>query len=163
MPDVNKFPNLHFWYLFIKTFTPTVLKKWDEKHAPAKKEEKEEDDDFDPFADDDEPAPAKPAPKAVVKAPKAKPVAKSILVFDVKVYEAGYDLDSLAKKILALEFDGLVWNNQPKKLDVAYGVQKLQVGCVIEDAKILTDDIFDKILEWEDDVQSVDMVSMQKL
>ena len=85
------------------------------------------------------------------------------MVFDVKVYEADFDLDSLAKKILALEFDGLVWNNQPKKLDVAYGVQKLQIGCVIEDAKILTDDIFDKILEWEDDVQSVDMVSMQKL
>lgn len=28
---------------------------------------------------------------------------------------------------------------------------------------MLTDDIFDKITAWEDDVQSVDMVSMQKL
>ena len=52
-------------------------------------------------------------------------------MFDVKVYEAGYDLDGLAKKILALKFEGLVWNNEPKKLDVAYGVQKLQIGCVI--------------------------------
>jgi translation elongation factor EF-1beta len=34
---------------------------------------------------------------------------------------------------------------------------------VIEDAKVLTDDIFDRITAWEDDVQSVDMVSMQKL
>ena len=81
----------------------------------------------------------------------------------MKVYEAGFDLDSLAKKILALEIDGLVWNNEPKILEVAYGVQKLQVGCVIEDDKVLTDDIFDKITAWEDDVQSVDMVSMQKL
>ncbi len=40
---------------------------------------------------------------------------------------------------------------------------KLQLGCVIEDDKVLTDDIFDKITAWEDDVQSVDMVSMQKL
>jgi elongation factor 1-beta len=39
----------------------------------------------------------------------------------------------------------------------------LQVGCVIEDDKVLTDDVFDLITAWEDDVQSVDMVSMQKL
>jgi translation elongation factor EF-1beta len=46
---------------------------------------------------------------------------------------------------------------------VAFGIMKLQLGCVIEDDKVLTDDIFDKITAWEDDVQSVDMVSMQKL
>lgn len=81
----------------------------------------------------------------------------------MKVYEQGFDLDGLAQKILALEIEGLTWNKEPKKLDVAYGIQKLQVGCVIEDDKVLTDDIFDKITAWEDDVQSVDMVSMQKL
>jgi elongation factor 1-beta len=64
---------------------------------------------------------------------------------------------------MALKIEGLVWNNTPKKLDVAFGVKKLQMGCVIEDDKVLTDDIFDQILAWEDDVQSVDMVSMQKL
>ena len=37
------------------------------------------------------------------------------------------------------------------------------MSCVIEDDKVLTDDIFDKILAWEDDVQSVDVVSMQKV
>lgn len=81
----------------------------------------------------------------------------------MKVYEAGFNFDGLIKKILALEIEGLVWNQEPKILDVAYGVQKLQVGCVIEDDKVLTDDVFDKITAWEDDVQSVDMVSMQKL
>lgn len=60
------------------------------------------------------------------------------------------------------KIEGLVWNTEPKKIDVAYGIQKLQIGCVIEDAKVLTDDIFDPIEEWEE-VQSVDMVSMQKL
>lgn len=39
----------------------------------------------------------------------------------------------------------------------------VQIGCVIEDDKVLTDDIFDQITAWEDTVQSVDMVSMQKL
>ena len=72
-------------------------------------------------------------------------------------------MDELAKRILALKIDGLTWNNEPKKLDVAFGIQKLSIGCVIEDDKVLTDDIFDQILAWEDDVQSVDMTSMQKL
>jgi translation elongation factor EF-1beta len=52
-------------------------------------------------------------------------------VFEVKVYEAGFDLESLGKKVLALEIDGLVWNPNPKILEVAYGVQKIQIGCVI--------------------------------
>ena len=66
-----------------------------------------------------------------MKAPKAKPIAKSILVFDVKIYEAGYKFEPLIEKILALKIDGLVWNKEPKIIDVAYGVQMLQVGCVI--------------------------------
>lgn len=57
---------------------------------------------------------------------------------------------------------GLVWSSDYKKIEVAYGIFKLQMGCVIEDDKVLTDDIFDPISEWED-VQSVDMVGMQKL
>ena len=46
---------------------------------------------------------------------------------------------------------------------MAFGVRKIQIGCVIEDDKVLTDDIFDQITAWEDIVQSVDMTSMQKL
>ena len=56
-----------------------------------------------------------------------------------------------------------MWNKEPKKIDIAFGIQKLQIGCVVEDDKVLTDDIFEKIEAWENDVQSVDMVSMQKL
>lgn len=80
----------------------------------------------------------------------------------MKVYDQETDLDALGKKILERKIDGLVWNNEPKKIDVAYGMQKLQMGCVIEDDKVLTDDIFEPIEEWEE-VQSVDMTSMQKL
>ena len=66
-------------------------------------------------------------------------------MFEVKVYDQETNLDELAQKILKREIPGLVWNNQPKKLDVAYGMQKLQIGCVIEDDKVLTYDIFDPI------------------
>lgn len=47
-------------------------------------------------------------------------------------------------------------------MPVAFGMNKLQLGCVIEDEKISTDDMFEKIQEWED-VQSIDVVSFNKL
>lgn len=64
---------------------------------------------------------------------KAKPkvTAKSILVFDVKVYEEGFDLDALAAKVFELQIEGLVWSKSYKKVNVAYTIQALQVGCVI--------------------------------
>ena len=68
------------------------------------------------FAEDDDaagkPAPAKPAQPAKPKAAKPKPVAKSIVVFDVKVYEQDQDLLALCQKIKEnFVLDGLVWNN----------------------------------------------------
>jgi len=57
----------------------------------------------------------------------------------------------------------LFWKTEYKILPVAYDIKKLQMGCIIEDAKVQTDDIFDKIQAWEDEVQSVDVVSFQKV
>lgn len=95
---------------------------------------------------------------------KAKPVAKSIVVFDVKVYEQETDLLALFKKIKdEIVLDGLVFNNEPKIVPVAFGMNKLQIGCVVEDLKVQLDDIYEKIEAWEDIVQSTDTVSMQKL
>lgn len=124
-----------------------------------------DENEVDLFGDDEEAEPEveKPKPKVEVKAKKPKPIAKTILVFDVKVYEAETNLDELAAKVLSLKIDGLTWNTEYKQLDVAYGIKKLQIGCVIEDDKVMTDDIFDQITAWEDIVQSVDTVSMQKL
>lgn len=39
----------------------------------------------------------------------------------------------------------------------------LEMGCVIEDDKVGTDDVFEKIQAWEDEVQSVDVVAFQKV
>jgi elongation factor 1-beta len=160
VPDVAKHPNFHHWYYFINSFSNDLMAMWIEKDK-GKEEKKKLEDDDDLFGDD-EPA-EKPKPKAPVvvkKKPKAAP--KSVVVFDIKVYDTDTDLDELGKKVLAIKIDGLVWNNEPKKINVAYDIFKLQFGCVIEDEKVLTDDIFDPIEEWEE-VQSVDMVSMQKI
>jgi len=59
--------------------------------------------------------------------------------------------------------DGLLWKSQYKKIPVAFGINKLQMGCTVEDAKVLTEDLFDKITVWEDEVQSVDVDQLQKV
>jgi translation elongation factor EF-1beta len=46
---------------------------------------------------------------------------------------------------------------------VAYGVKKLVCNCVIEDDKVSTQDLEDKICAFEDYVQSVDIVNFNKL
>ena len=146
------------------TFKPAGAVAPATKPAEQKKPaEKKADDDFDLFGDDDA-APKKETvkPAAAAKGKKAV-IAKSIVVFDVKVFEQEQDLDALANKIFELNLDGLVWNKDYKKVPVAFGMNKLQIGCVIEDDKVATDDIFDKILAWEDEVQSCDIETFQKL
>ena len=87
-----------------------------------------------------------------------------MVVFDVKVYEMETDLLELFKKITSeIIIDGLVWNNEPKILPIAFGMNKLQVGCIVEDVKVSVEDIYEKIEAWEDIVQSIDTVSFQKL
>jgi translation elongation factor EF-1beta len=94
---------------------------------------------------------------------KAPPTAKSLLLFDVKPWEMETDLDALAKKILAIEQDGLVWKTEYRKDPIAYGINKLVVGCVIEDAKVSTDELQEKIEAFEEEVQSVDIAQFSKI
>ena len=86
---------------------------------------------------------AKKKAEAALKAKGGKKVviAKSLIIFDVKPWEAETDLDALAKEILKFEMDGLFWKTEYKKEPIAYGVHKLVIGCVIEDDKVSTDDI----------------------
>jgi hypothetical protein len=38
LPEVGKYPNTHYWYLFINSFSNDLMKKWIEKAPkPAKK------------------------------------------------------------------------------------------------------------------------------
>ena len=72
-------------------------------------------------------------------------------------------MDALAQEILKIEMDGLSWKTQSKKEPIAYGVFKLQIGCVVEDLKVSTDDLQEKIEALEDYVQSVDIAAFNKL
>jgi len=124
VPDRKTHPNVYHWYLFLRMFTPDAQKTWtshkaEHKHEAkkdakkdkdvkeVKKEEAKKEEEFDLFGADDTPAPkkeeAKPAAPAKVK--KAV-IAKSILVFDVKIFEADTDLEKLAQRVYEIKMDG---------------------------------------------------------
>merc|ERR1712088_561735 len=145
--------------------------------AAAKAEEEDEDDDDDFFASsDDEDGDAKKAAeelkakrvaeynarKAAKEEKKGKVIAKSSITFDVKPWDDETDLDALCKKIKDIQMDGLLWGSSAKK-PLAYGIFKLSITCVVEDDKVGSDDLTEKIEAFEDEVQSVDIAAFQKI
>jgi len=176
-PDQSKYPNFFYWYSALSMFNPAVIKTWGAKAQKAEKPHKEEakKEEAKPAADDDDlfgeeteddkaRIEAKKAEELAKKnKPKAVVIAKSIIIFDVKIMDEEQDLDTLAKKILKIEMDGLVWKTEYKLVPVAYNIKKIQMGCIVEDDKVSTDDLFDRIQAYEDEVQSVDIVSFQKV
>lgn len=72
-------------------------------------------------------------------------VNKSQLVIDVKPCSIDTNLDDVEKLVRAIKIDGLEWSVTCKKLPVAFGLMKLQIGCVIIDDLVNTDDIIEKI------------------
>jgi len=190
VPSAATHPNTFAWFVLVNRFSEAARNSWaaaqaaapakGKAAAPAKKEEpkkeapkaetkKADDDDMDLFGDDDEDdAAAKEALKKAqeankAKAAKAKPVAKSLILFEVKPYDAETNLDELAQKIIAIEMDGLFWKTEYKKLPIAYGVEKIVIGAVVEDEKVSTDDLQEKIEAFEDEVQSVDILAFNKI
>ena len=54
----------------------------------------------------------------------------------------------------------------PKNLTFSlfsYGIKKLQITCVIEDDKVMMDDLEDQVVGFEDYVQSMDIVAFNKI
>ena len=98
---------------------------------------------------------------------KGKAVARSKLSyqFEVKPLEAGQDMEGLAQNIKKLSHDGIVtWGEQHKIVDVAFGIQKVLVQVIIYEDACCEDDLVDLITEnFEDEVQSVDLIAMTKL
>ena len=64
--------------------------------------------------------------------------------------------------VRGIQMEGLVWG-QSKLIPVAYGVKKLQIGCVIEDDKVSTEALEEQICSFEDYCQSVDIAAFNKL
>lgn len=50
-----------------------------------------------------------------------------------------------------------------KLVPLAYGIKKLQIGCVVEDDKVSVDWLTEEIQNFEDLVQSVDIAAFNKI
>uniref|UniRef100_A0A0N4ZYC2 Elongation factor 1-beta n=1 Tax=Parastrongyloides trichosuri TaxID=131310 RepID=A0A0N4ZYC2_PARTI len=141
--------------------------------SAPKVEKKEEnvDEDFDLFDsdDEDEDEAKKKITEERLKAYHAKksvkpgPIAKSSIILDIKPWDDTTDLAVMEEKVKSIEQDGLVWGGC-KKIPLAYGINKLQIICVIEDLKVSVDDLIEKITtDFEDYVQSVDIAAFNKI
>jgi elongation factor 1-beta len=66
-------------------------------------------------------------------------------------------MKALEAAVRGINKDGLVWGSS-KLVAVGFGIKKLQINLVIEDDKIGLDDLQEEIQEFEDYVQSTDIV-----
>jgi len=89
-------------------------------------------------------------------------IAKSSVLFDVKPYDSETDMKDLEEKVRSIEMEGLEWKAS-KLVEICYGIKKLTINAVVIDDKVSVDDIQEKIQEFEEVVQSVDIAAFNKL
>merc|ERR1711997_480605 len=96
------------------------------------------------------------------KSKKPKMIAKTNVLFDVKPWDDETDMEALKEACKSIEMDGLLWGAS-KLVPVGYGINKLQLMCVVEDDKVSIEELSEKMTEFEDYVQSVDVAAMNKI
>ncbi|KAK9506228.1 hypothetical protein O3M35_008202 [Rhynocoris fuscipes] len=179
-PPTDATPHAKRWYNHISSFSGNVKSKLPgQKKLPsifsinstgkAEGSKADDDDDIDLFgSDEEEDAEAAKIREERLKAyadkKSKKPalIAKSSVIMEVKPWDDETDMKELEKNVRSIEMDGLVWGAS-KLVPVGYGINKLQIICVVEDEKVSIDDLQEKIQEFEDHVQSVDIVGFNKI
>lgn len=158
--DEAKYPNIARWY---KTVAAN-------KDVPTAESKDEDEDDVDLFgSDEEEDQEAERIKEQRVKEYEArkaakgpKPPAKSMVTLDVKGWDDETDMEELLANVKKIEMDGLLWGGH-QFIPVGFGMKKLQINCVVEDDKVLMDDLTENIESDEDHVQSVDIAAMAKI
>lgn len=97
------------------------------------------------------------------KREKIKEAEKSLVVLEVKPWDETINLVELWEIIVQYQQDGLSWGETYRLEPVVAEINKLVMTCTIVDNLVLLDDITEEIEALEDYVQSVDIVSMNKL
>jgi translation elongation factor EF-1beta len=127
------------------------------------------DDDVDLFGSDEEEDSEKTRIrderlKAYADKKSTKPglIAKSSVILDVKPWDDETDMKELEKCVRSVQMDGLLWGAS-KFMPVGYGIQKLQISVVVEDDKVSVEELTEKISEFEEFIQSVDIAAFNKI
>jgi len=147
---------------------PTKTISAQSKPTPAPSKPADDDDDVDLFGSEEDDEEAEKVKEERVKAyaekKSKKPalIAKSSILLDVKPWDDETDMKEMEKVVRSIEMDGLLWGVS-KLVPLAYGIKKLQILCVIEDDKVSVDELQEKMQEFEDYVQSVDIAAFNKI
>jgi len=173
--DATRYPHIARWCAHVRSYTDAERNSWPKASgsgdaAASAKKPDAGDDDFDLFGSDDEEDSAEKERitqerlKAYSdkKAKKPGPIAKSNIIYDVKPWDDTIDTKEIETHVRKIEADGLVWGAS-KILPIAYGINKLQICCVVEDDKVSSDWLEESITAIEDLVQSVDVVAFNKV
>jgi len=185
-PDNTTYPNAARWYRHLASFTEEERKEYTgeetaaeeeaapEEEAPAAAEEatgaSAGDDEVDLFADDEDVEDERSRmieERARQEMEKKRAqgklaIAKSMVVLDVKPLDDETDMAEVERLVREIELEGMEWKAS-KLVDVCYGIKKLQISCVVLDEVVSIDELIEKIQEFEDQVQSVDIAAFNKL
>mmetsp|Transcript_9425 Transcript_9425/g.14632 ORF Transcript_9425/g.14632 Transcript_9425/m.14632 type:complete len:231 (+) Transcript_9425:111-803(+) len=184
-PDASSHPHAYRWYIHIAALQGVRgLVRSAPAAAPAavaapaaapakKKKEEEDDDDFDVFGDDDEeddePKESRAEMLARLKKEAEERTARkeakqrTLVGIEIKPWTTEQDLMELWKKITqTVVQDGLKWGENCTLVDVAFGIKKIQTTFVMG-VKNSSDDVQVAIEALEDEVQSVEILSMNVL
>merc|ERR1711990_852605 len=172
-PDA-KFVNALRWWNNINSYKAEFASLPKGAASAAAAAEEEDDDDVDLFGSDDEEEDAEAerikaeriaaynARKSAKEDKKGKVIAKSNIILDIKPWDDETDMAKLEESVRSVSMGGLLWGTG-KFVAIGYGIKKLQITCVIEDDKVMMDDLEDKVTGFEDYVQSMDIVAFNKI
>lgn len=140
--------------------------------------EEEDDEDFDVFGDDDDDDEEEEAPKesradmiarlkheAEVRLKKKEENQRTLVGLDVKPWSTDQDLAELFKKLtttINLPDAPIKWGEICHQVEVAYGIKKLVMSFVMG-SQSSSDEVVEMIEALEDEVQSVEVTSMNVL
>merc|ERR1712131_405470 len=139
-PDA-KYVNALRWWNNISSYKSEFASLPAGAAAAAAAAEEEDDDDVDLFGSD------------AKEEKKGKVIAKSNIILDIKPWDDETPMDKLEECIRSISMDGLLWGTG-KLVAIGYGIKKLQITCVIDDDKVMMDDLEDQVVGFEDYVQS---------
>ncbi|KPM03921.1 elongation factor 1-beta-like protein [Sarcoptes scabiei] len=174
----DEYPHLSRWHRHIKSYgaeksklggPKKTLKDFGVTGSTSSASAANDDDDVDLFGSDDEVDEAAEKAReerlkayAEKKSKKPGPIAKSNVVLDVKPWDDETDMKAMEESVRSIEMGGLKWGAS-KLVPLAYGIKKLQIVCVVEDEKVSIDELTEKIEQFENLVQSVDVAAFQKI
>ena len=87
----------------------------------------------------------------------------SIILLEIKIWDSEQDLEHLVNKIHKIEKEGLYWKKEYKLEEIAFGIKKIILTLIVDDDKISIDELIDQIESWENEIQSVDILSFIEL